>query len=144
MLFEYSMPAHLESEQEILSVVQNCRLSRSNDKDACSVCMEDLHTGSHKFVTHSGCGHWTHLNCLVGWFRKSRSCPICRHTFEGHVSDNPCYLCSIHNRPAVDLPCMRMNCCQMILHRECLGNYLDAVGTGVCMICHQKLLSVAS
>ena len=53
----------------------------NNQKDCCSICLEDLNeTDSTKTTT--SCFHSYHKDCLMTWRMKSKTCPMCRKPLE--------------------------------------------------------------
>lgn len=91
--------------------------------DDCVVCCEPL--DSDKAVTHCGCAgnvkHWLHYSCLMTWLHNSPICPLCRHTVELELSGDPCLICNATNQ-TVDAERVKLNCCGMVLHKECYLN----------------------
>ena len=47
--------------------------------DCCPICLDADTNAAH--VWHLPCGHRTHEHCIVEWFARSRSCPMCRAWF---------------------------------------------------------------
>ena len=45
-----------------------------SDSDECSVCCNKLDAG----VYTTKCGHKFHLDCIVTWYSKHVTCPLCR------------------------------------------------------------------
>jgi len=44
---------------------------------SCSICMEDFQDGK-TIVKTKVCSHVYHMECLKGWLRGARTCPLCR------------------------------------------------------------------
>ena len=45
-----------------------------SDSDECSICCSKLDGGKYT----SKCGHSFHLECIVTWYSKHITCPLCR------------------------------------------------------------------
>lgn len=45
----------------------------------CSICLEALSTGP-VYVARLPCSHFYHEDCIVRWFEKHVTCPLCRHS----------------------------------------------------------------
>lgn len=43
----------------------------------CAICTESINENGH---TLDECGHTFHARCIVSWFRRASSCPMCRDT----------------------------------------------------------------
>jgi hypothetical protein len=43
------------------------------DTDDCSICLDKL---VNKLIMP--CGHQFHTDCILDWFKKNNTCPICR------------------------------------------------------------------
>ena len=44
-------------------------------KEVCAICLECQHENT---CHHLECGHYFHRTCLEGWFKKQKTCPMCR------------------------------------------------------------------
>ena len=49
------------------------------ESDKCAICIESQHEHSH---TRLDCGHCFHKTCITGWFKRSKTCPMCRKTMK--------------------------------------------------------------
>lgn len=47
------------------------------EEDECSICCNDFNNCG---VYTAKCGHQFHLECIVTWYSKHVSCPLCRAT----------------------------------------------------------------
>lgn len=46
----------------------------------CSICLETLLSGAP--VTRMPCSHLFHGQCVAPWFKRSSTCPLCRHDLQ--------------------------------------------------------------
>ena len=46
------------------------------DRMLCSICVTDIEENQGRYTTR--CGHSYHLECILPWFARKTSCPICR------------------------------------------------------------------
>ncbi|KAG8370882.1 hypothetical protein BUALT_Bualt13G0029600 [Buddleja alternifolia] len=48
---------------------------------SCSICMEEFGINPDSFVTINElpCQHYFHKDCIVEWFQRSNTCPLCRY-----------------------------------------------------------------
>ncbi|MBD52933.1 MAG: hypothetical protein CL450_06520 [Acidimicrobiaceae bacterium] len=54
---------------------------------SCPICITDIHGG----VQLEGCKHVFHEPCLLEWFRRSTTCPMCRAELDqGSDSEEEC------------------------------------------------------
>ena len=53
--------------------------------ETCSVCLEEF-DGTEPVTLR--CGHSFHATCVLEWFRRSGSCPICRDTVDQEERDS--------------------------------------------------------
>ena len=44
----------------------------------CSICLDELDITEMNVTLIAKCGHMFHLNCLMTWLMKQRTCPVCR------------------------------------------------------------------
>ena len=44
--------------------------------ERCSVCCEDYM--SLDTLMELGCGHYYHEECLIGWLKEEKVCPLCK------------------------------------------------------------------
>lgn len=61
------------SVENILDEMDMVSLSVSN---TCAICIDDVSE-----APGLECGHLFHKDCLAEWFKKSRTCPVCRHKY---------------------------------------------------------------
>jgi len=47
-------------------------------KQKCSICWETVPSTNSAKHKRLKCGHAYHLNCILGWFKESQLCPVCR------------------------------------------------------------------
>lgn len=43
--------------------------------DNCSICLESLNTS----IVKTTCGHIFHTDCLIEWYKKKQTCPLCNN-----------------------------------------------------------------
>ncbi|KAK1260304.1 RING-H2 finger protein ATL5 [Acorus gramineus] len=50
------------------------------DEEACPICLERLDSEKDEtmIITRAPCGHMFHRNCIISWFKRKRTCPMCR------------------------------------------------------------------
>ncbi|XP_019052456.1 PREDICTED: E3 ubiquitin-protein ligase RING1-like [Nelumbo nucifera] len=56
--------------------------------DVCTVCMEELDAAPGKCGKQMPCGHVYHPTCISTWLSLYDSCPVCRSSVSGHVSES--------------------------------------------------------
>ena len=56
-------------------------IDHPEDSDKCLVCLETPEENS-KVWTSLDCGHRSHQDCLLEWYRYEKSCPVCRRPIE--------------------------------------------------------------
>jgi len=49
------------------------------ESDKCAICIESQHENTHMRLD---CGHCFHKTCITGWFKRSKTCPMCRDTIK--------------------------------------------------------------
>lgn len=54
------------------------RIGRENN---CSICLTNMNKKKCKL----GCNHCFHTKCILKWFEKSNSCPICRQQVNNEI-----------------------------------------------------------
>ena len=52
---------------------------RDTESPTCSICMDacDLHE-PRPIITHPGCSHMYHSECISSWVKRTARCPVCR------------------------------------------------------------------
>ena len=48
----------------------------NNEPDMCSICLEEYNSTTKICILP--CGHIHHKKCILEWYKKDKSCPICR------------------------------------------------------------------
>jgi len=48
-----------------------------SDPEECSLCLEEFKAGEE--LLQLPCQHFFHENCVAPWFRRSLTCPLCKH-----------------------------------------------------------------
>ena len=59
------------------------------NEEMCVICASN---NDEERCTLNDCGHRFHANCIVGWFRIKKTCPLCRSV------GKPLRICDIHIR----------------------------------------------
>ena len=44
----------------------------------CSICLEDFEVGEEIIELRCDSKHIFHLDCIKGWAKKNKTCPLCR------------------------------------------------------------------
>ena len=69
-----SISHNFENEEVSINIrQQDIENSLQNSEDICLICTDNF-----RDVCKLRCGHKICLNCLIKWFRQSRTCPFCR------------------------------------------------------------------
>ena len=55
-----------------------------DEQHACPICIQYVRADG---VRLEACGHTFHGSCLVEWFRRATTCPMCRTELDGETSD---------------------------------------------------------
>ncbi|KAL6984740.1 RING-type E3 ubiquitin transferase [Sarracenia purpurea var. burkii] len=66
---------------------QMTTVSAATPAGVCTVCMEDLRSGT--ISTQLLCGHVYHAICIAEWLSLHVSCPLCRCKISGHREISP-------------------------------------------------------
>ncbi|CAN6859985.1 unnamed protein product [Brassica oleracea] len=73
------------SKEEVLTMmVQLGKISKEELKSSkmetepCSICLDNLVSGKHGVSTRMTCSHVFHEKCLLVWFQRKNTCPLCR------------------------------------------------------------------
>lgn len=66
------------------SVIDILETAKVSPCDQCSVCLDSYMTGQQAIVTPC-CGNTFHRDCLEGWLKSHRSCPLCRQDLQETV-----------------------------------------------------------
>jgi hypothetical protein len=53
-------------------------VSKDSEDMTCSICLVELSVGSEAIRLPSPCLHVYHEDCILKWFDKSSTCPLCR------------------------------------------------------------------
>ena len=48
--------------------------------NSCVICLDDFKKGDE--LIKILCGHWYHSKCILKWFKKNNTCPICKMEIE--------------------------------------------------------------
>ncbi|KAE8893731.1 hypothetical protein PF003_g22395 [Phytophthora fragariae] len=80
--YSHSLPERVESEEEMLAMGEEIRLSADLE---CGICYENILAKGERFGLLSGCSHAFCLSCLRNWRGTAeqpkqtvRQCPVCR------------------------------------------------------------------
>lgn len=52
------------------------KIKIEDEKDVCSICLQEFNFGDD--AAKLPCTHFCHYDCILEWFVKSATCPICR------------------------------------------------------------------
>lgn len=55
---------------------------------SCGVCQDDIDISERKNILELPCKHMYHTDCILPWFEKSNTCPICRTEFDSEEVHN--------------------------------------------------------
>ncbi|XP_022546451.2 uncharacterized protein LOC111200051 [Brassica napus] len=73
------------SKEEVLTrMVQLGKISKEElrsskmETEPCSICLDNLVSGKHGVSTRMTCSHVFHEKCLLVWFQRKNTCPLCR------------------------------------------------------------------
>ena len=61
-----------------------------NSKCECSICNEELDPTGDDVLYLPECIHRFHIYCIIKWFKRSATCPVCRHNYSHFISDSLC------------------------------------------------------
>ncbi|XP_009126090.1 E3 ubiquitin-protein ligase RING1-like [Brassica rapa] len=48
------------------------------ETEPCSICLDSFVSGKHGVSTRMTCSHVFHEKCLLVWFQRRNTCPLCR------------------------------------------------------------------
>lgn len=73
-------PANQDFIQNLERVtIQEIRMEQSSDF-MCSICREEFSVGSVTIRLPHPCSHFFHEHCIIRWFNRNNTCPLCRRT----------------------------------------------------------------
>jgi len=78
--------AELRNRPIIFLTKQNLLHLKSKGHEECSICTENFKLDEKCFDLE--CKHYFHDKCLINWWKKSATCPLCRSEFQ---TDDPEY-----------------------------------------------------
>lgn len=58
---------------------------RRHVRAECAICMEDVSSMNTHSSKRLECGHSFHIDCILGWFKESSVCPVCRSNNQSDV-----------------------------------------------------------
>lgn len=92
----YSEPKALLLACKEASATAPCQFTTTVPAECC-VCMEELTTKDNDDTVRLPCSHSLHRGCIMPWFYKVATCPMCRH-------DISKYLIAVTNTPKGKFP----------------------------------------
>ncbi|OIT03253.1 hypothetical protein A4A49_42122 [Nicotiana attenuata] len=65
-----------EEAAELIKELEKVVVNEEDYYEQCPICLDRPSTGEE--ITYMPCSHFCHSNCLLKWFQKNASCPLCR------------------------------------------------------------------
>ncbi|MCL7047472.1 hypothetical protein MKW94_005893 [Papaver nudicaule] len=55
-------------------------------RETCAVCLDEILAGTHDVIVVIACDHAFHSKCVLPWFNKVGTCPVCRRLMKLYVT----------------------------------------------------------
>nr|XP_009801323.1 PREDICTED: E3 ubiquitin-protein ligase RNF181-like [Nicotiana sylvestris] len=65
-----------EAADQLIEELEKVVVKEADYYEQCPICLDKPSTGEE--ITYMPCSHFCHSNCLLKWFQKNASCPLCR------------------------------------------------------------------
>lgn len=144
-----------EKSRDLLGPILNVNLVRQNTtsinslskktiEEDCAICLEKLKTK--REVSHGGCYHYMHTECLEEWHKRNQTCPTCRLEKKRDLTGS-CIFCILFDAVSfpINEPLVEFSCCRPgPVHKMCFQMFMDSVEPDVrmCFGCSTPLEKV--
>ncbi|KVH95085.1 Zinc finger, RING/FYVE/PHD-type [Cynara cardunculus var. scolymus] len=75
-----STPAAAAFIRRLCKITANCSLLKTLPTTTCAICMDDFNCQD-LLLRLPNCHHIFHRKCILPWFSRNNTCPLCRRVF---------------------------------------------------------------